>query len=97
VIRKLIKAVGAENASSDAGAAAKRLAMKGLPEWLDMHVYTTRAMRAFIHHDRAATKKWSRRAIQVGKRSAKHINAAEKAFKQAGYPPPSQKRLALHS
>ena len=86
VIRKLIKAVSGENASSDAGATAKRLALKGLPEWRDMHVFMTRTMRAFIHRQRAAAKKWGRRAIRVGKRSVKDITAAEKAFKQAGYP-----------
>jgi hypothetical protein len=86
VIRKLIKAISGENASSDAGATAKRLALKGLPEWRAMHVYMTRTMRAFIHRHRAAAKRWGNRAIRVGKRSVKHITAAEKAFKQAGYP-----------
>src|SRR2546423_10351676 len=86
VVRKLIKGVAAEDASSDSGATAKQFALKGLPEWRDMHVYMTRTMRAFIHRDRANARRWGRRAIRVGKRSLKHISAAEKAFKQAGYP-----------
>src|SRR3954453_2729204 len=60
VLRKLIADVRAENASSDDGATAKRLAVKGLREWRDMHVYDTRMLRAFIRRDRPAVKRWGR-------------------------------------
>src|SRR4051794_8614916 len=98
VLRELIKGVAAEDASSDSGATAKQFALKGLREWRDVCVYTTRTMRAFIHRDRAGVRRWGRRAIRVGKRSEKDIAAAEKAFKDAGYSyRASQKPLVVHA
>ena len=96
VLKKLIADVRAENASTDDGATAKRLAVKGFREWRDMHVYDTRMLRAFIHHYRAAVRKWARRAERAGKQMDNDLTAAEAAFKRAGYSYPSQKRLAAH-
>jgi hypothetical protein len=98
VLRKMIAELAGENASSDSGATAKRLALKGLREWRDMHVYMTRTMRAYIHRNRAAAKKWSRREARAGKQSGRHLKAAEAAFEKAGYsyPSGSQKRVAAH-
>jgi hypothetical protein len=96
VLKKLIADVRAENASTDDGATAKRLAVKGFREWRDMHVYDTRMLRAFIHRYRAAVRKWGRRAKRAGKQMDRDLTAAEAAFKRAGYSYPSQKRLSAH-
>jgi hypothetical protein len=97
LLRKLITDVRAENASTDNGATAKQFAVKGLREWRDMHVYDTRMLRAFIRHDRPGVRRWGRRSTRVGRRSEKDINAAEAAFKKAGYSyPQSQKPLPAH-
>jgi hypothetical protein len=82
---KRIRALGDETASSQAGTSAKRLALGGFRDWRTANVFEIRYMRAYVHKNGRAMKRWWRRSNEANDRAARRLKRADALFKKAGF------------
>jgi flagellar biosynthesis regulator FlaF len=85
VFKAIIHDLRSQEASTDAGARAKSLAISGFRRWTYANVCQIRTARAQIRGDSVARRRWARRGLKAFKRAERDIDRADAAFKQAGY------------
>ena len=87
VLRKIAKAMRAEQASSDHGRRAKRNGLEAILRWRKANRFEITAARVRIHNREERARYWIRRAIRQFRRGMKAEKRARAAFRDAGLKP----------